>query len=42
MWGYIHPDDPRVIHTTSFNRKHKYKEHYIQRVGESHHMTQVA
>jgi hypothetical protein len=36
--GYSNPDDPRLMHMGTFNRKHKYKEHYINRVGDSHHM----
>lgn len=39
MWGYMNVDDPRVIHITTFNRKHKYREHYMKRVGDQHHMT---
>lgn len=34
MSGYSHPDDPRQMHTSTFNRKHKYKEHYMKRVGD--------
>lgn len=36
--GYSHPDDPRIMHMATFNRKHKYKEHYMERVGDSNHM----
>lgn len=32
--GYTHPDDPRIVQMSTFNRKHKAKEHYIERVGE--------
>jgi hypothetical protein len=34
MSGYSHPDDPRTMHMATFNRKHKYKEHYLKTVGE--------
>ncbi|CAK79103.1 unnamed protein product (macronuclear) [Paramecium tetraurelia] len=41
MAGYVHPDDQRTMHMASFNRKHKYKEHYLMRIGESRRMTTV-
>lgn len=52
MAGYGHPDDPRTMHMASFNSiyfflnfffigKHKYKEHYLKRVGDSSRMTTV-
>jgi len=31
--GYANPDDPKAMHMTSWNRKHKYKEHYTKEVG---------
>jgi len=37
--GYNHPDDVRSVHINTFNRKHKYKEHYIRTVGDMTHMT---
>eukprot|EP01017_Pseudomicrothorax_dubius_P018095 TRINITY_DN2014_c0_g1_i1.p1 TRINITY_DN2014_c0_g1~~TRINITY_DN2014_c0_g1_i1.p1 ORF type:complete len:221 (+),score=35.90 TRINITY_DN2014_c0_g1_i1:124-786(+) len=40
MWGYSHPDDPRVMHMSTFNRKNKYREHYLHRVGDSGSMIQ--
>ncbi len=39
MMGYSHPDDPRVVHMSTFNRKHKAKEAYIERIGEYGSMT---
>lgn len=33
-FGYQHPDDPRVMHMSTFNRAHKYKEHYMGKAGE--------
>jgi len=39
MMGYSNPDDPRIMHMATFNRKHRYREHYMARVGDSHHMT---
>jgi hypothetical protein len=33
-FGYGHPDDPRLLHMSTFNRAHKYKEHYMGKVGE--------
>lgn len=29
MIGYSNPDDIRRVFMTSFNRPHKYKEHYF-------------
>lgn len=37
--GYINPDDPRMIHTATFNRKHKMREHYKKRIGDEKSMT---
>ena len=31
--GYSNPDEIRLVHMTSFNRKHRYKEHYMEEVG---------
>jgi len=39
--GYSNPDDPRVMHLATFNRKHRYREHYMERVGDMTHMTSV-
>jgi len=39
--GYSHPDDPRIMHFATFNRKHRYREHYYDRVGDMTHMTAV-
>jgi hypothetical protein len=36
--GYSHPDDPRVMHMSTFNRKHKAKEYYYEKVGETSSM----
>ncbi len=33
--GLKHPDDIRAMHHASFNRKNRYKEHYIDRVGDN-------
>eukprot|EP01015_Nassula_variabilis_P002748 TRINITY_DN1160_c0_g1_i5.p1 TRINITY_DN1160_c0_g1~~TRINITY_DN1160_c0_g1_i5.p1 ORF type:complete len:233 (+),score=30.11 TRINITY_DN1160_c0_g1_i5:148-846(+) len=33
--GYSQPDDPRAMHMSTFNRKHRYREHYIKKVGEN-------
>jgi len=33
LQGYSHPDDPRTMHMATFNRKHRYKEHYMTEVG---------
>ena len=32
--GYRHPDCIRTSHMTTFNRKHKFREHYMKRVGD--------
>ena len=32
--GYRHPDNIRSAHMTTFNRKHKFREHYMKRVGD--------
>ncbi|EAR82265.1 hypothetical protein TTHERM_01230120 (macronuclear) [Tetrahymena thermophila SB210] len=37
--GYMHPDDPRAMCTSTFNRKQKYREHELERAGDYHHMT---
>ena len=29
----------KAMHMSTFNRKHKYKEHYMNKQGESNHMT---
>jgi hypothetical protein len=40
MHGFIQPDDPRAMHMGTFNRKHKYVEHYmLGRRGDMSHMT---
>ena len=31
--GYSNPDEPRLVHMNSFNRKHKYREHYLHKPG---------
>ena len=36
--GYKQPDDPRAVHLPSFNRKNKYKEHYLKHVGDENSM----
>lgn len=36
--GYRHPDNIRSAHMTSFNRKHKFREHYMKRVGDGPNM----
>lgn len=36
--GYINPDDPRIVHTATFNRMHKLREHYMERVGDGNSM----
>mmetsp|Transcript_33310 Transcript_33310/g.30256 ORF Transcript_33310/g.30256 Transcript_33310/m.30256 type:complete len:124 (+) Transcript_33310:340-711(+) len=41
VFGYANPDDPRIMHMGTFNRKHKYKEHYYGRIGDMGHMTAV-
>ncbi len=33
--GYKNPDDLRSMHMATFNRKHKYKEHYITETHEN-------
>eukprot|EP01016_Furgasonia_blochmanni_P024748 TRINITY_DN2670_c0_g2_i10.p1 TRINITY_DN2670_c0_g2~~TRINITY_DN2670_c0_g2_i10.p1 ORF type:complete len:282 (-),score=78.65 TRINITY_DN2670_c0_g2_i10:1351-2103(-) len=38
MKGYSHPDDPRIMHMTAFNRKHRYREHYVKRLGDQNSM----
>lgn len=38
MMGYRHPDDPRLMHMNTFNRRSKTKEHYMGRVGDMHSM----
>jgi len=35
LMGYSNLDDPRLMHMSTFNRKHRYKEHYLERVGDS-------
>ncbi|EGR31086.1 hypothetical protein IMG5_118110 [Ichthyophthirius multifiliis] len=37
--GYMHPDDPRAMCTSTFNRRHKYREHEMERAGDFNHMT---
>lgn len=37
MQGYMNPDDPRAMATNTFNRAHRYKEHYFKRAGEGYH-----
>ena len=37
--SYKHPDDIRTVHLTTFNRKHKLKEHYMTEVGNASSMT---
>jgi len=39
MMGYLNPDDPRAMHMAGLNRKHRYVEHYLEKVGDQHHMT---
>ena len=34
MKGYMHPDDPRIMHFASFNRRNKYKEVLTNRIGD--------
>ncbi len=36
--GYANPDDVRLVHMSTFNRKHRYREHYIKRIGTSKSM----
>ena len=36
--GYRHPDSIRSTHMTTFNRKHKFREHYMKRVGDGPNM----
>jgi len=31
--GMSSPDDVRIVHMASFNRKHRYKERYMDQVG---------
>ena len=31
--GYASPDDVRMVHCATFNRKHRYREHYMKEVG---------
>lgn len=31
----------KMMHISTFNRKHKMKEHYMKRVGDNHHMTRT-
>jgi hypothetical protein len=40
--GYAHPDDPRAMAYSTFNRKHKYREHYIDDAATRSHMTGMA
>lgn len=37
--GYLNPDDPRMVHTSTFNRRHKAREHYKERIGDENSMT---
>lgn len=37
--GYINPDDPRLVSTSTFNRRHKLREHYKERIGDENSMT---
>jgi hypothetical protein len=32
--NYSHPDDVRLMHMGTLNRKHRYREHYIKRAGD--------
>ena len=32
---YANPDDIRSVFMSTYNRKHKYKEHYMKKVGEN-------
>lgn len=36
--GYRHPDSIRSALMTTFNRKHKFREHYMERVGDGPNM----
>ena len=36
--GYRHPDNIRATHMTTFNKKHKFREHYMTRVGDGKNM----
>ena len=38
MSSYTYPDEARLMFFTSFNRPHKYREHYMQRAGDSNSM----
>merc|ERR1740139_720782 len=42
LFGYGYdPDDVRTLHISTFNRRHKAKEHYLHTVGEGRSMTQM-
>jgi hypothetical protein len=36
-----HPDDVRSMHMSTMNRKNRYVEHYIDRVGDKQHSMRV-
>ncbi len=36
--GYRQPDDVRNVHMSTFNRKHRFKEHYMAEVGQGSSM----
>ena len=43
MTGYGRdPDDPRCVHISTFNRKHKVREHYLEKIGVGRMMSMAS